>query len=136
MALLEIHNLSVEFQTMAGAFRAVDGVDLSLEEGGVLGVVGESGSGKSVTMLALMGLLPWTAKVTADRLEFDGGDLLGLAPAERRRLVGKDIAMIFQEPMTSLNPCFTVGFQIMESLKAHLGGSRAERRTRATDYCD
>ena len=136
MALLEIHNLSVEFQTMAGAFRAVDGVDLSLEEGGVLGVVGESGSGKSVTMLALMGLLPWTAKVTADRLEFDGGDLLGLAPAERRRLVGKDIAMIFQEPMTSLNPCFTVGFQIMESLKAHLGGSRAERRTRATELLD
>jgi len=136
MALLEIRNLSVEFQTMAGAFRAVDGVDLSLEEGGVLGVVGESGSGKSVTMLALMGLLPWTAKVTADQLEFDGGDLLGLAPAERRRLVGKDIAMIFQEPMTSLNPCFTVGFQIMESLKAHLGGSRAERRTRATELLD
>ncbi len=131
MALLEIRNLSVEFQTVAGAFRAVDGVDLSLEEGGVLGVVGESGSGQSVTVLALMGLLPWNAKVTADRLEFDGGDLLGLAPAERRRLVGKDIAMIFQEPMTSLNPCFTVGFQIMESLKAHLGGSRAERRTRA-----
>ncbi len=136
MALLEIRNLSVEFQTMAGAFRAVDGVDLSLDEGGVLGVVGESGSGKSVTMLALMGLLPWTAKVTADQLEFDGGDLLGLAPAERRRLVGKDIAMIFQEPMTSLNPCFTVGFQIMESLKAHLGGSRAERRTRATELLD
>ncbi len=136
MALLEIRNLSVEFQTMAGAFRAVDGVDLSLDEGGVLGVVGESGSGKSVTMLALMGLLPWTAKVAADRLEFDGGDLLGLAPAERRRLVGKDIAMIFQEPMTSLNPCFTVGFQIMESLKAHLGGSRAERRTRATQLLD
>ncbi len=136
MALLEIRNLSVEFQTVAGAFRAVDGVDLSLEEGGVLGVVGESGSGKSVTVLALMGLLPWTAKVTADRLEFDGGDLLGLAPAERRRLVGKDIAMIFQEPMTSLNPCFTVGFQIMESLKAHLGGSRAERRTRATELLD
>ncbi len=136
MALLEIRNLSVEFQTMAGAFRAVDGVDLSLDEGGVLGVVGESGSGKSVTMLALMGLLPWTAKVAADRLEFDGGDLLGLAPAERRRLVGKDIAMIFQEPMTSLNPCFTVGFQIMESLKAHLGGSRAERRTRATELLD
>ena len=115
MALLDIRNLSVEFQTTQGPFRAVDGVDLTLEKGAVLGIVGESGSGKSVTVLALMGLLPWTAKVTADRLDFDGRDLLGLAPAERRRLVGKDMAMIFQEPMTSLNPCFTVGFQIMES---------------------
>jgi dipeptide transport system ATP-binding protein len=136
MALLEIRNLSVEFQTASGTFRAVDGVDLVLDQGGVVGVVGESGSGKSVTVLALMGLLPWTAKVTADRLEFDGRDLLGLAPAERRRLVGKDIAMIFQEPMTSLNPCFTVGFQIMESLKSHLGGSRAERRVRAAELLD
>ncbi len=136
MALLEIRNLSVEFQTTQGPFRAVDGVDLTLEEGAVLGIVGESGSGKSVTVLALMGLLPWTAKVTADRLDFDGRDLLGLAPAERRRLVGKDMAMIFQEPMTSLNPCFTVGFQIMESLKTHLGGSRAERRARAAELLD
>ncbi|MCH6588331.1 MAG: ABC transporter ATP-binding protein, partial [Proteobacteria bacterium] len=136
MALLEIRNLSVEFQTTQGPFRAVDGVDLTLDEGAVLGVVGESGSGKSVTVLALMGLLPWTAKVTADRLDFDGRDLLGLAPAERRRLVGKDMAMIFQEPMTSLNPCFTVGFQIMESLKTHLGGSRAERRARAAELLD
>ena len=136
MALLEIRNLSVEFQTAQGPFRAVDGVDLTLDEGAVLGVVGESGSGKSVTVLALMGLLPWTAKVTADRLDFDGRDLLGLAPAERRRLVGKDMAMIFQEPMTSLNPCFTVGFQIMESLKTHLGGSRAERRARAVQLLD
>ncbi len=136
MALLEIRNLAVEFQTAQGPFRAVDGVDLGLDEGEVLGVVGESGSGKSVTVLALMGLLPWTAKVTADRLSFDGRDLLGLAPAERRRLVGKDMAMIFQEPMTSLNPCFTVGFQIMESLKTHLGGSRAERRARAVQLLD
>jgi len=136
MALLEIRNLSVEFQTASGAFRAVDGVDLTLDQGGVQGVVGESGSGKSVMVLALMGLLPWTANVTADRLEFDGRDLLRLAPAERRRLAGKDIAMIFQEPMTSLNPCFTVGFQIMESLKAHLGGSRAERRVRAAELLD
>ncbi len=132
MALLEIRNLSVEFQTAQGPFRAVDGVDLTLDEGEVLGVVGESGSGKSVTALALMGLLPWTAEVSADRLGFNGRDLLGLAPAERRRLVGKDMAMIFQEPMTSLNPCFTVGFQIMESLKTHLGaaapsGARAPR---------
>ena len=83
----------------------------------MVGVVGESGSGKSVTMLALMGLIPWPGKVTADRLVFDGHDLLGLSRAQRRKIIGKDIAMIFQEPMTSLNPCFTVGFQIMETLR-------------------
>jgi dipeptide transport system ATP-binding protein len=136
MALLEIRNLSVEFQTALGPFRAVDGVDMTLEESEVLGVVGESGSGKSVTVLALMGLLPWTAKVTADRLHFDGRDLLGLTPAERRHITGKDLAMIFQEPMTSLNPCFTVGFQIMESLKTHLSGTGAERRRRAIELLD
>jgi len=136
MALLEIRNLSVEFQTAQGPFRAVDGVDVTMDEGGVLGVVGESGSGKSVTVLALMGLLPWTATVSADLLRFDGRDMLGLTRAERRRLVGKDMAMIFQEPMTSLNPCFTVGFQIMESLKTHLGGTRGERRRRAVELLD
>ncbi len=136
MALLEIRNLSVEFATVRGAFRAVDGVDISLDEGELLGVVGESGSGKSVTMLALMGLLPWTARVTADRLEFDGRNLLGLDAAARRKITGKDIAMIFQEPMTSLNPCFTVGFQIMEQIKVHQGGTRAERRRRATELLE
>jgi len=136
MALLEIRNLSVVFQTSLGPFRAVDGIDITLEDGDLLGVVGESGSGKSVTMLALMGLLPWTAKVTADRLSFDGRDLLTLAPQERRQITGNDMAMIFQEPMTSLNPCFTVGFQISESLKVHEGASRAERRRRAIELLD
>ena len=136
MALLEIVNLSVAFPTARGIFRAVDGINILLQEGDLLGVVGESGSGKSVTMLALMGLLPWTATVTADRLTFDGRDLLGLSPAERRRIVGKDMAMIFQEPMTSLNPCFTVGFQIMESLKVHEGGTRRERRHRAIELLE
>ena len=136
MALLEIRNLVVEFATIAGAFRAVDGIDISLDEGELLGVVGESGSGKSVTMLALMGLLPWTAKVTAERLEFAGQSLLGLDAAARRAITGKDMAMIFQEPMTSLNPCFTVGFQIMEALKVHLGGSRAEHRARAIELLE
>jgi dipeptide transport system ATP-binding protein len=136
MALLEIRNLSVEFQTALGPFRAVDGIDITLEEGNLLGVVGESGSGKSVTMLALMGLLPWTAQVTADRLSFDGRDLLTLEPDERRRITGNDMAMIFQEPMTSLNPCFTVGFQISESLKVHEGASRAERRRRTIELLD
>jgi len=136
MALLEIRNLSVEFQTAQGPFRAVDGIDVALEESEILGVVGESGSGKSVTVLALMGLLPWTAKVTAERMSFDGADLMRLSPPERRHLTGRDMAMIFQEPMTSLNPCFTVGFQIMETLKTHLGGTRAERRTRTIELLD
>jgi dipeptide transport system ATP-binding protein len=84
----------------------------------VLSIVGESGSGKSVAMLALMGLLPWTANVTADALRFDGKDLLQLGRPATRKIIGKEITMIFQEPMTSLNPCFTVGFQIGESTEA------------------
>jgi dipeptide transport system ATP-binding protein len=134
--LLEIRNLSVEFQTHRGPFRAVDGIDLTLDSGELLGVVGESGSGKSVTMLAVMGLIAWPGKVKADRMSFDGIDLLALNPRARRKIVGKDIAMIFQEPMTSLNPCFTVGFQIMEALKAHEGGSRAERRRRTIELLE
>ena len=136
MALLEIRNLTVEFQTALGSFRAVDGVDITLGESEILGVVGESGSGKSVSALALMGLLPWTATVTADELSFTGRDMLTMNAEERRRLTGKDLAMIFQEPMTSLNPCFTVGFQIMETLSAHLGGTRQEHRRRAIELLD
>jgi dipeptide transport system ATP-binding protein len=96
-----------------------------------LAIVGESGSGKSVSMLAVMGLLPWTARVTADRIDFDGRDLLNITPAERRQITGKDMAMIFQEPMSSLNPCFTVGFQLMEALQTHLDMDKAARRKRA-----
>ena len=133
MALLEIENLVVEFETASGPFRAVDGVSISVDKREVLAIVGESGSGKSVSMLAVMGLLPWTARVTADRMMFDGADLTKLSPKERRRIVGKDMAMIFQEPMASLNPCFTVGFQIEEVLKVHMGMDRAQRRARATE---
>src|SRR5580658_9092423 len=133
MPLLEIRNLSVSFATRAGAFKAVDGADLTVEPDEVLAIVGESGSGKSVAMLAVMGLLPFTASVTADRLAFDGRDLLTMSPAARRQIAGKDIAMIFQEPMSSLNPCFTVGFQIGESLATHLGLGRAERDRRIVE---
>ncbi len=133
MALLDISGLCVDFQTAAGTFRAVDDVSLTVDAGEILAVVGESGSGKSVAMLAVMGLLPWTATVAARRLAFDGRDLLGLSPRQRRKIVGKDIAMIFQEPMTSLNPCFTVGFQIGEALKVHLDLDRAGRRRRAAE---
>jgi dipeptide transport system ATP-binding protein len=133
MSLLEVENLVVEFQTASGPFRAVNGVSLKVDKGEVLAIVGESGSGKSVSMLAAMGLLPWTAKVTADKLQFNGIDLLGMSPSERRRIVGKDIAMIFQEPIASLNPCFTVGYQIEEVLRIHLGLDKAARRARAIE---
>lgn len=131
MALLEIENLSVEFPTAAGIMYAVDGMTMSLDQGDILGVVGESGSGKSMTMLALMGLVPFPGKVRADRLMFDGRDLLGISVRERRRIIGKDVAMIFQEPTTSLNPCFTVGYQLAETLRLHEGMDRkqAHRRT-------
>ena len=129
MPLLEIENLSVEFPTSQGTLRAVDRIDLTLDEGEVLGVVGESGSGKSVTMLALMGLVGYPGRVRADRLRFDGRDLLTMSARERRQLTGKDVAMIFQEPSTSLNPCFTIGFQLAETLKKHEGmDSKAAKR--------
>ena len=136
MALVEIRNLSVEFQTARGPLRAVDQLDLTVDEREVVGVVGESGSGKSVTMLALMGLIPWPGKVTADRLMFDGQDLLTMPASRRRHITGKDVAMIFQEPTTSLNPCFTIGFQIMETLRVHEGGSRATRRDRTIELLE
>ncbi len=125
-ALLNIRNLRVQF----GSFPAVDGVDLQLDKGELLGIVGESGSGKSVTMLALMGLIDAPGKVTADAVEFEGRDLLKLNARERRQLIGRDVAMVFQDALTSLNPSYTVGAQIAEVLKAHLGlrGAAARRR--------
>ena len=133
MSLLEIRNLSVSFATRHGPFTAVDGFDLTLDRNEVLAIVGESGSGKSVAMLAAMGLLPATATVSADRLAFDGADLFSMSANERRRIAGKDMAMIFQEPMSSLNPCFNVGFQIGEVLKTHLDLTRAERDRRIVE---
>ena len=136
MALLEIENLSVQFPTQGGIMRAVDGVSLTLDEGEVLGVVGESGSGKSVTMLALMGLVPFPGRVRADKLSFGGRDLLTISDRERRQLPGKDVAMIFQEPTTSLNPCFTVGFQLTETLRLHEGMDRKAARRRAIELLE
>jgi dipeptide transport system ATP-binding protein len=130
MSLLEIRNLRVEFDTAKGAFRALDGVDYTVDAGEVLAIVGESGSGKSVAMLATMGLLPDTATITADKMEFEGLDLRTLSAKDRRTVIGKDISMIFQEPIASLNPCFTVGFQLGETLKAHtdLKGKQVKER--------
>jgi dipeptide transport system ATP-binding protein len=133
MTLLKVRNLSVDFATTGGSFRAVDQVDLDVDAGDLHAIVGESGSGKSVSMLATMGLLPWTATVTADEMTFDGHNLQTISPAERRKIVGKDIAMIFQEPMSSLNPCFTVGFQVKEALRIHLGMNRHDRHARALE---
>ena len=131
--LLEIRNLTVSFDTSKGPFKAVDGIDLNVSDGKVLAIVGESGSGKSVAMLAVMGLLPPTATVTADAMLYNGCDLLAMDATEKRQIIGRDIAMIFQEPIASLNPCFTVGFQMAEVLRAHLGMTRAEARTRSVE---
>jgi dipeptide transport system ATP-binding protein len=125
MALVEIEDLRVEFGAEAAPVVAVDGIDLALDVGEVVGCVGESGSGKSVTALALMGLVEFPGRVRARRLAFAGRDLLALSDAQRRALVGKDMAMIFQDPLASLNPCFTVAFQLTETLRIH--GSDAER---------
>ena len=130
MSLLEISNLSVRFGD-ANAVPVVDGLDLSVDKGEVLAIVGESGSGKSVTMMALMGLIDAPGIVRADRLIFDGTDMLKLKGRQRRHIVGKDLSMIFQDPMTALNPSFTVGFQIEEVLRQHLGLKGKAARQRA-----
>jgi dipeptide transport system ATP-binding protein len=136
MPLLEIRNLSVEFATARGTFRAVDGVDVVVDAGDILCVVGESGSGKSVSMLAAMGLIGYPGRVSADVMRFDGQDLLTLSPRQRRKLCGRDMAMIFQEPMSSLNPCFPVGWQIGEALRVHHAVPRAKVRDRVVELLD
>ena len=133
MSLLTIRNLTVRFATATGPFTAVDGIDVSVDAREVLAIVGESGSGKSVAMLAVMGLLPDTATITADEMSFEGRDLLKMTAAGRRRLIGREITMIFQEPVASLNPSFTVGFQIEEVLRLNLGLDRRAARTRAVE---
>ncbi|AUH64301.1 ABC transporter ATP-binding protein [Paracoccus zhejiangensis] len=133
MALLNIKNLTVKFATATGSFTAVDGIDVHVDKGEVLAIVGESGSGKSVSMLAVMGLLPDTATITADEMTYDGRDLLKMSKAEKRKLIGREITMIFQEPIASLNPAFTAGFQIEEVLRINLGMSKREARARAIE---
>ncbi|MCL6707585.1 ABC transporter ATP-binding protein [Pseudomonas sp. R2.Fl] len=133
MSLLKIKNLTVKFATATGSFTAVDGIDVSVDKHEVLAIVGESGSGKSVSMLAVMGLLPDTATITADEMTFEGRDLLKISPQDRRKLIGREITMIFQEPVASLNPSFTAGFQIEEVLRLNLGMSRSAARARALE---
>ncbi|MGJ4930076.1 ABC transporter ATP-binding protein [Bradyrhizobium sp. HKCCYLS2038] len=136
MPLLEIENLSVAFPSRNGMVRAVDGVSLTLDKGEVLGIVGESGSGKSVGMLALMGLVPHPGRVEAYKLLFEGRDLQRLSERERRALTGKDVAMIFQEPTTSLNPSFTIGYQLAETLRIHEGMDRKAARRRVIELLE
>jgi dipeptide transport system ATP-binding protein len=133
MPLLEIRDLSVTFLTGRGLLRAVDQVDVVVEQGEVLCIVGESGSGKSVSMLAAMGLIGYPGEVRASAMRFDGTELSTLRARARRRLVGRDMAMIFQEPMSSLNPCYTVGWQIGEALKAHHAVPRSDVRARVIE---
>jgi peptide/nickel transport system ATP-binding protein len=130
--LLEVTDLSVRFDTDDGLVHAVDKMSFSLAPGEVLGIVGESGCGKSVTCMSLTRLLPETATVTG-RAVFGGRDLLTLAPRSLRRVRGREISYVFQEPMTSLNPVFTVGHQIDEVLRRHLDLSRRAARTQALE---
>ncbi|MCF8987266.1 ABC transporter ATP-binding protein [Pseudomonas carnis] len=135
MSLLEIKNLNVRFGDKT-AVPVVDGLDISVDKGEVLAIVGESGSGKSVTMMALMGLIERPGSVTADALSFDGKDMLKLSNRQRRQIVGKDLAMVFQDPMTALNPSYTVGFQIEEVLRLHLKMSGKQARKRAIELLE
>ena len=133
MALLNVDKLSVHFGDVGSEFRAVDRISYSVNQGEVVGIVGESGSGKSVSSLAIMGLIDYPGRVMAEALEFNGRDLKRISEKERRQLVGAEVAMIFQDPMTSLNPCYTVGYQIMEAIKVHQGGNKKTRIQRAID---
>ena len=132
--LLEVADLRTGFHTHGGVIRAVDGVDFAIEKGGALGVVGESGSGKSVTALSIMRLIDLPGRIEpGSSIVFDGRDLAALSEEEMTTIRGNDISMIFQEPMTSLNPVFTVGEQIAESVRLHQGVDRKEAEARAVD---
>jgi oligopeptide/dipeptide ABC transporter ATP-binding protein len=128
--LLSVEDLRVQFWTRRGTIHAVNGVSFDIAPGETLGIVGESGCGKSVTALALLGILPRAGKVVGGRAIFEGRDLLQLSDRQLRRVRGKEIAMIFQDPMTSLNPVLTIGRQITEALETHFGmkGKAAEKR--------
>lgn len=136
MPLLDIAGLHVDFPSHQGVLHAVDDLSLQLEEGEVLGIVGESGSGKSVSMMALMGLIPFPGRVRAQHLRFAGHDVLTVSEVTRRSIVGNDIAMVFQDPMTSLNPCFTVEFQMTETLRLHKGMTQKQARMRACELLE
>ena len=133
MALLDVKELSVHFGDKNTPFKAVDRISYQVAQGEVLGIVGESGSGKSVSSLAIMGLIDHPGRVSAESLQFENTDLLTLESKAKHQLIGADVAMIFQDPMTSLNPAYTVGFQIMEALKTHESGTKKARKDRTLE---
>jgi len=134
--LLSVEDLRVEFWTQRGTVHAVNGISFDIAPGETLGIVGESGCGKSVTSLALMGILPRAGKVTSGTAMFGDRDLFRLSDRELRRIRGRDIAMIFQDPMTSLNPVLTIGRQIREALEAHFDLGKGEANRRVADLLD
>jgi len=137
VTLLDVQGLTTAFMTGRGEITAIEEVSFSLKEGEILGIVGESGSGKSVTALTIMGLLPTPpARIAAGKVMFQGKELTKLSSREMQRIRGPGIAMIFQEPMTSLNPVFSIGDQIMETIKAHESLPAAALRKRAIDMLD
>jgi len=131
--LLEVRNLTTEFATASGILHAVDNVSFHIKPGETLGVVGESGSGKSVTALSIMRLIRAPGRIASGQIIYKGRDLLALSPQDTMKIRGKDIAMIFQEPMTSLNPVFTIGDQIAEAVRLHEGLSRREAMNKAVE---
>lgn len=133
MSLLEVNDLVTEFPTRRGVVRAVNGVSFSVDRGEILAVVGESGSGKSVTSLSIMGLLQAPGHVAGGSITFDGRDLLSASEREMEAVRGGEISMIFQEPMTSLNPVYRVGDQIVEAIRTHMDLSRREAWARAVE---
>jgi oligopeptide/dipeptide ABC transporter ATP-binding protein len=133
LALLEVHDLKTTFKTEDGTVAAVNGLSFSVDPGSTLGIVGESGSGKSVTSLSIMRLLASNGKIEHGRILFKGEDLLKKSESEMRRIRGRDIAMIFQDPMTSLNPVLTVGEQIAEATRLHLGLGKKDAFERAVE---
>ena len=137
MSVLEIRDLTTAFQTGSGQITAIENVNLDLDEGEILGIVGESGSGKSVTALTVMGLLPRPpARILSGSVRFDGQDLIQLSDSRMQRIRGPGIAMVFQEPMTSLNPVFSIGDQIMETIRAHERLSQRDLLHRAIEMLE
>jgi oligopeptide transport system ATP-binding protein len=137
MALLEVEDLRTYFGTRRGQVHAVDGVSFSVEKGKTLGIVGESGCGKSVTALSIMGLLPTPpARIVSGSIRFDGRDLTGLSGRELEDVRGRQIAMIFQDPMTSLNPTLTIGTQLTETMLRHRDVTKRQARIRAVELLD
>ena len=133
MALLEVNDLHTSFFTPAGEVKAVNGVSFYLDYGKVLGIVGESGSGKSVTAYSIMQILEKTGKIVSGSVKFDGQELVGIGEKGMKKIRGNKISIIFQDPMTSLNPTYTIGHQLMEAIRLHTNRNRKEAWDRAVE---